>query len=430
MPLLALRRWCSSATLCSPEAFPSLFGLWAALWALLALFLIVVVVQGPKRAILQILDVPAHWSLFRAALGRLSRSPRLMAVLLGTAVLAWTGWELRGFSISERIEDLVVLLKNKSLAELGAEHAYLAALTPLRDLASLGDLWPLLVAATLVIFKLSADRWGMVPSDDAVLGVQTPPPWTTAAWGAGFVYAMYRAIQIIKSPDGLPIGGCMFLEALLIPLLMLAADALLLGWVLSEIARARPDQPDSTEGYSVLDGLRLMPLAMLACAVALPVRYLAPALWLALPHLSMIFGPTQVASVAAFLTGNALIAIQAASLPALGLVGATALGPGCWTRFGRMLRTQGGHLLVWSASLSALIGAVSGLATWLVLSLPSQAWVLAAADSYAHLATFPLGLLLLSGLIELAHLADPKPATDPSDPVFDDLKTVSFTLRD
>ncbi|HEU5117830.1 MAG TPA: hypothetical protein VFT74_14480, partial [Isosphaeraceae bacterium] len=347
MPLLALRRWCSTSTLSSSETFPSLFGLWAALAALTVLLLIIVVVQGPRRTILQVFDVPGHWKLLSLSAGRLRRSPRLMAILLGSAVLSWTGWELRGFSNSDRIEDLAILLKNKSLLEVSVEQAYLAALTPLRDLASLGDLWPLLVISTLVVFKLSADRWGMIPSDAEVLGVKTPPAWTSAAWGAGFLYAMYRAIQDIKAPDGLPLGGCLFLEAVFVPLLMLSADGLLLAWVMAELARARPDQLDSTEGYDVLGGLQLMPRAMLACLIALPARYAAAAIWLALPHLTMALAPTAVSAVAQLVRVRTLIGLQAASIVLLGLVGVLAWGQGSLGRFGRLLRHEGGHLLFW-----------------------------------------------------------------------------------
>ncbi len=412
MPLLALRRWCSSLTLSSPEVYPSLFGLWAGLTAVAVLLIVILMVQGPRKALTQVFDVPGLWVLLSAAVGRLKRSPRLMAILLGTAVIAWTGWELRGFSNTERLEDLAILLKNKSLGEVAFEQASLAALTPLRDVAAMGDLWPLLVAATLVVFKLSADRWGMIPSDAELIGVETPPPWTTAAWCAGFLYALYRVVQDLKSPDGLPVGGCMFLEAAFVPLLMLAADGMLLGWAMAELARARPDRPDATEGYAVLEGLRLMPLAMVACVFVLPARYAASMVWLALPHLNLILESAGLANVAGLFRGHGLIVLQASSLVALGMVGATAWGRGFMRRFGRMLRHEGGHLLIWTVLLSAWIGLVSGLCTWLVLSLPSQAWVLAAADSYAHLVSFPFGLLLLAGLVELAQRVEPASFTE------------------
>lgn len=415
MPLMALRRWCSGLTLSSPELYPSLFGLRAGLIALAILLLVVLAVQGPRRALQQLLDVSGFLDLLRASSGRLRRSPRLIAVLLGAAVLSWTGWQFRSFSNADRIEDLSILLKNRSVNEVAAEQGYLAALTPLRDLAALGDLWPLLVAATIVVFKLSADRWGVVPSDVEVIGEDTPPPWTSSAWGAGFLYAMYRALQDFRAPDGLPLGGCMFLEVLFIPLLMLAVDAMLLGWMMAELARARPDRPDATQGYAVLEGLHLMPLAMLACLVALPARYASTMVWLALPHLSPPFSTDLRELLAGFVRGQGMIVLQAGSLPLLGFVGATAWGRGCLTRFGRMLRQDGGHLLVWLAVLSALIGGMSALATALVLSLPAQAWVLAAADSYAHLVSMPIAALLLAGLIELGGRVEPvksKPSID------------------
>ena len=43
----------------------------------------------------------------------------------------------------------------------------------------------------------------------------------------------------------------------------------------------------------------------------------------------------------------------------------------------------------------------------MVLLLPSQSWVLAAADSYAHFATLPVGLWTLAALIELAERSLP-----------------------
>jgi hypothetical protein len=62
--------------------------------------------------------------------------------------------------------------------------------------------------------------------------------------------------------------------------------------------------------------------------------------------------------------------------------------------------------------------------------LPAQSWVLAAADSYAHFATLPVGLCTLAALIELAErslptaslvrtaaratLAEPNPDADQS----------------
>jgi hypothetical protein len=61
-------------------------------------------------------------------------------------------------------------------------------------------------------------------------------------------------------------------------------------------------------------------------------------------------------------------------------------------------------------------GAISALAYLVVLSLPISTWALAAADSYAHYGTIPVGLILASSLIELgerslplATLVNPEP---------------------
>ena len=69
--------------------------------------------------------------------------------------------------------------------------------------------------------------------------------------------------------------------------------------------------------------------------------------------------------------------------------------------YGRMLRAEGGRLVALLAATGLAAGGASALAYALVLSLPSQAWVLAAADGYAHYATLPIGLVVASALVEL-----------------------------
>ena len=56
-------------------------------------------------------------------------------------------------------------------------------------------------------------------------------------------------------------------------------------------------------------------------------------------------------------------------------------------------------------------GMAAGAASWaaylLVLSLPTSTWCLAAADSYAHYGTLPVGLILLAALVELGERSLP-----------------------
>jgi hypothetical protein len=61
--------------------------------------------------------------------------------------------------------------------------------------------------------------------------------------------------------------------------------------------------------------------------------------------------------------------------------------------------------------LAGAAGAVLSAAAYaVVLLLPVQPWVLAAADSYAHFATLPAGLWTLAALIELAERSLPTAA--------------------
>ncbi len=63
-------------------------------------------------------------------------------------MLSWTVWQFRSFGSQERLEDLVILLKTKSVGEVAVEQGLLAALTPLRDLCGLGDTLVLVVAVS------------------------------------------------------------------------------------------------------------------------------------------------------------------------------------------------------------------------------------------------------------------------------------------
>src|SRR5262245_23332886 len=92
IPSMALRRWFAGLTLSSPEGAPGRFGLVAWLVGLGVLLVLAIVAQGPVRAVRQFFDVPGHARAASAAIGRLRRATWPVAVLLATAVVAWTSW--------------------------------------------------------------------------------------------------------------------------------------------------------------------------------------------------------------------------------------------------------------------------------------------------------------------------------------------------
>ena len=58
--LLALRRWCSSLTLSSPQAFAGPHVVWTIAAGLCTLLLLAILVQGPVAALKQLFDLAGH----------------------------------------------------------------------------------------------------------------------------------------------------------------------------------------------------------------------------------------------------------------------------------------------------------------------------------------------------------------------------------
>ena len=408
VPILALKRWYGSLTLSSPEAVPSQDALWSALTlgspliGFAALVFLAILIQGPRRALGQLLDLPGLARLASAGIGRLKRSARLVAVLLGTTVVAWTAWQTPLHNVSDKRDELALLLKSKSRGEFAVEQGILAAVTPLRDLLGLGDTFVLLVGAAALVFRHSADRWGRF--DDSPGGGRSSGGWTTACWGGAGLYAIYRLASLIKDIEGLPpLGGCLFVEVAAVPLLMVLADGLLLAWVLVELRGLGSGEDDA--GFDVAGVVAIVPAAILACLVGMPARYAATTAGLALLHDHL---PKSVAGspwVLTFLRGWGLVWLQAAALSTVGLAGVAAWSRGTWgdalRGYGRLLRDEGGRLAALLAVIGVGVGTTSALAYYVVLAMPVQPWILLAADSYAHYASLPIGLFGLAAMVEL-----------------------------
>ncbi|MGP0062894.1 MAG: hypothetical protein ACLQGP_04730 [Isosphaeraceae bacterium] len=410
---LALRRWFSGLTLSSPQVMPSFHGLAALLAGLGVLFLLAAIAQGPRKAILQLFDLPGHFRLVRDAMRRVWMSTRMVAGTIAFTVLAWTGAQAMVYNQEGGRADLLLLTKARRMGELTVEQGILAGLTPLRDVAGLGDNLPLLVVAAILVFRMSIDpQKSGEPGEGSNRRGRPRPGWTTLVWGVAALYILYRSVSRAAGSGkvDLPLGGCLIVEAVLIPMAMVLTDGFLLAWILAELRNAAIDVRGENR-LDPLEAIALLPAATLACAVALPSRYIATFVFLAQAHLPTSISTTALGDYIRWQLGWGPADLQAAALPFIGLIGVVAWSRG---RFGeaiggyrRLLTAEGGHLVVALAMASVAAATFAGAAYAVVLLLPTQTWVLGAADAYAHFATLPVGLWTLAALIVLAERSLP-----------------------
>jgi hypothetical protein len=433
MAYLALKRWCSSLTLSSPQTAPSLYGLSAFLTALAVLLILAIFCQGPARAIKQLFDLPGHVILIRRCTQRVWRAGRLVAAAIGFTVLACTAGQALTFAQDSGKTDLQLLSKTRSLGEIAIEHGILAGVTPLRDLAGLGDNLALLILAATLVFRFSFEptsaRYGVTSADPTMQGPSTS--WTTLIWGSMSLYAIYRVVCKTVGSTDLPLGGCLVVEVALVPLLMLACDGALLAWVLSELRNAGFEQRGE-DRLNARQAIALLPGAALACALTMPGRYVATAVWLTHFHLPTSASTTGVGRYIRWQLGWGLTDLQAAAIVFIGMAGAVAWSQGtlkgALRGYLRLLQAEGGHLVIAIAMAAVATSMLTAAAYAVVLLLPVQTWVLAAADSYSHFVSLPVGLWLLAAFVELAERSLPlasigrsvtREVTNRSEPVAD-----------
>jgi hypothetical protein len=393
--------------------------LWAFLAGLAALLVLALFLQGPLLALKQLADIPWHVSLVRRATRRVWRAGRLIAAAITFTVLAWTGSQTLGF-VADKSDrgkaELALLTRSRARLELAVEQGILAGLTPLRDVAGLGDNLPLLICAVYLVFRASSGTLpppgpvpGRVPAPASIVRsrsrYQAISGWATFLWGCGALYIVYRLVARVSGSGDLPLGGCLVAEAVLVPLIMAICDGFLLAWMLTELRKAGFDS-SGEDRFHPGHALELMPAAALACALALPARYVGTLVFLAAQHLPTSVGATWVGRYIRWQLGWGLVDLQVAALVVLGMVGVVA-----WSRgslgdalegFKRLLQKQAGHLIAAIAMAGVAACSLAGIVYPIVLLLPPAGWVLPAADSYAHYATLPVGLWTLAALIELA----------------------------
>ena len=280
-------------------------------------------------------------------------------------------------------------------------------------MAALGDNLTLLLIVVVVVFRASLDLPGWaIPPDYEKKHVRTAPVsrWSTAIWGAAALYTLYRAVGWGAGNGDLPLGGCLVVEAALVPIMMVICDGFLLAWALTELRNAGLDLTGE-DRLDIRQAIALMPASALACVLIFPSRYVATFVWLAAAYFPTWVGATQLGAYVRWQLGWGLTDVQTIGLAMVGFAGVVA-----WSRgtirgslvgFKRLLTAHGGHLVVVMAMAATAAAVLAGPVYAILLLLPSQSWVLGAADSYAHYVTLPVGLWALAAVITLAERSLP-----------------------
>ncbi len=401
---LGIRRWFGSGTLSPSTPTPDLSALGVTVLSLFLLFLLVGIRQGFGRALGQLFDFPGHLRLVKAAADRLRKSSRIVAVAIGATVLVWTSDQMLTYSQPRGSDDLRLLTKSRGLGELTFEHGVYATVIPWRDVFSMGDYLPLAILAAVIIFqaatKAGANPYILARSEKPTLSI-----WATFAWGSSALYVVHRVALLIAGANDPPKSWCAVpFDSLVVPLLMMQADGLIVAWILVELRNASLGDT----GNELIDAdsvVQLFPVAIFACVLALPARYLSMGALLLLETFQYYLPSGWITNLLGWQIREGIMYEQGLAFLTVGVVGAAA-----WTRgnpraalagYGRILAAEGGRLVAILGAASVVAGVGSGIAYSILLSLPTQTWVLAAADSYAHYVTMPVGLMILAALVEL-----------------------------
>ena len=163
----------------------------------------------------------------------------------------------------------------------------------------------------------------------------TASRWANLIWAATSLYLLYRLGMRVTGTADLPVGGCLMIEAPLIPLLMVVSDGVMLAWILVELRSVSLGDAGG-DGLDPLAVVALVPGAVLACLLAMPGRYLATAIWLGYYFMPTSIGATFLGSLFRWQLSWGLADVQGAALITLGLAGAVA-----WSRGSPAARSRG-----------------------------------------------------------------------------------------
>jgi hypothetical protein len=374
---------------------------------LIVLAMVAGVLQADRRRWLRGL-VDIRWNLEQIASGMelLRRNKRPLWVLLVASVASWTCWSLLVWRERAGIADLETMLAmhGNSAMLLAWARSFSAAIVPLRDFVALGELLPLLVGATLLLFGRTPEMGQHLRSMTRAMENIRLKRRLGTLWVALIVLVAYRTVSNVVDPAAGITSGCpMIIDIVVLPVLLLMSDGLLLSWLLAEYGRAVRGhfdwQPDDTAAF-----VRGWPGAMLVCGLMNPGRYavLLTALWETqfrqpLRWPASRWGPILWAAAIAQVIGLACFALPA--------VLAVCRRGGLRTKLAAWLmlfRRAGGQIVGLTALAVVLNVLVLWPFYWLFAFMQPETWSLIGAASYGHYVTLLLGIVVLGGTTQLA----------------------------
>lgn len=407
--LLALKRWVGGGTLSSPDAVAG-SDFQARFWlvGLLLMFLACMILQGPRAFLFGLFE----WSALRRLIGqgarRLKLRPVVTLALSGFILVSWTTIQLLHYDDPLGVDNLQKSLRTKTLPVMSLEQGLLAALTPLRDLTNLADCWPLVAAATLIAFHFTSKlQW--VPQSTMHRGLKKAQLWAQFFWVVASVWLFYRMVLGGASEGGLPLNSGAYIEIVLEPLFMLLIDAVLFSWVLTEL-RDAPFTDNDTLLPNIEQVFSLLPGLALVNFLVVPGRYFAHGLWLVWNSVVDLIAtngvvPPAIVEYVVWGLSWGILDLQAIAFTFLVLTGAAAWGRGSVKetfRIARRMIARHGAIFFLITLFCGLMNLIStALISTLILSHPTEPWVLMSADSYCHYASLFIGLLLVACYVQL-----------------------------
>ena len=163
------------------------------------------------------------------------------------------------------------------------------------------------------------------------------------------------------------------------PILMMVSDGFLMAWLLTELRAAGFDNCGE-DRLELRQAIALMPGSVLACALALPARYVATFVWLGSGYLPTWAHATSLGRGVRWQLGWGLTDLQAVALVVVGLAGGVPWSRGTirgsFVGYRRLLATDAGHLVAVLLMAGLAAGLLASAVYAILLLLPAQSWVL------------------------------------------------------